>query len=152
MIPPLSYILIPTAAAFLSGILGTLLTIFLTPRLQHRFWKYQRREELRFAAITEMNRLVAEFSVYYVYKKNISEKSPELGTEFFQSWFIVDAQMKTLFSNSTYQVFDKMRLTFLTASLYSKQEMSDRSDRIQDLTQKHNAALSALYKEIELIK
>ena len=39
--------LITASAAFVGGILGTLLTIFVTPRLQHYFWKRQKREEIR---------------------------------------------------------------------------------------------------------
>ena len=39
----------------LAAIVGSLLTIFLSPRLQHHFWKHQRRDELRLAAIGEFN-------------------------------------------------------------------------------------------------
>jgi hypothetical protein len=40
---------------------SSLLTIFLTPWLQHHFWKYQRRDELRLTAINDFNRLTNDF-------------------------------------------------------------------------------------------
>jgi hypothetical protein len=67
MIPPLSYILIPSIIAFFSGVAAALLTIFLNPRFQHHFWKRQKREELRLAVVTEVNRLSAEFKVRYLF-------------------------------------------------------------------------------------
>ena len=151
MIPPLSYILIPTVIAFFGAILGTLLTIFLTPRLQHRFWKYQRREELRLAAINEINRLIAEFSIHYLWGE-IGPDPPNLSPAFFQSWEMVKPQIKVLFSDSTYQAFDRMRLTYLTASLYSNQEVSERATRVEKLARTQEAALRALYREIGIIK
>ncbi len=49
-----------------AGVLGAILTIFLTPALQHYLWKSQRREDLRLAAINEANRLSAEFITKYI--------------------------------------------------------------------------------------
>jgi len=39
-----------------SAIVGSLLTIFLTPRIQHVFWIRQQRAQLRLQAIAEFNR------------------------------------------------------------------------------------------------
>ena len=58
----------PLTVAFFStggAILGSLITIFLTPRLQHHFWKNQRLTELRLAVIDELNRLMAKFESNY---------------------------------------------------------------------------------------
>src|SRR6266851_2953452 len=49
-----------------SSILGSLLTIWLTPRLQHHLWKRQRRDDLRLAAINEFNRLTSDFVTEYI--------------------------------------------------------------------------------------
>ena len=63
---------ITASAAFVSGILGTLLTIFVTPRLQHYFWKRQKREGIRLTAGTEVNRLAAEFKSDYLFSSTLS--------------------------------------------------------------------------------
>ena len=80
-IPPA---LITASAAFVGGILGTLLTIFVTPRLQHYFWKRQKREELRLAVVTDVNRLAAEFQSNYLFKDHIEDTS-ERALRFAQS-------------------------------------------------------------------
>jgi hypothetical protein len=46
--------------AAMVGVVSALLTIFLTPRLQHYFWTRQRTAERQLAVIEEMNKLVAE--------------------------------------------------------------------------------------------
>jgi len=61
MIPPLSYILIPAAITFFGAFMGSVLATFIAPRLQHRFWKRQHLEDLRFMVITDINKLAAEF-------------------------------------------------------------------------------------------
>jgi hypothetical protein len=63
MIPPLSYILIPALITFCGAFLGSVCATFITPRLQHRFWKRPRLEEPRFAVVAEANRLAAQFSM-----------------------------------------------------------------------------------------
>jgi hypothetical protein len=70
MFPPLHYILIPAVTAFLAA----LLAIFLTPRFQHHFWKRQKREGIRRAIATEVNRLAAEFKTSYL---GLQTQSPE---------------------------------------------------------------------------
>ena len=43
-----------TLISAVSAISATLITIFLTPKLQHYFWKHQRRAELRLDVINEV--------------------------------------------------------------------------------------------------
>jgi hypothetical protein len=78
MIPPLSYILIPAVTAFLGALLG----ILLNPLLQHRFWKRQRLEEIRFTVATEVNKLAAEFIMNYL-GKDMPDYTPPLGPIFY---------------------------------------------------------------------
>jgi hypothetical protein len=59
-------VLLSLTASAIGGVLSALLTIALTPRLQHHFWRYQRRTELQLATIREINRLTAEFLVGYI--------------------------------------------------------------------------------------
>ncbi len=57
----LAQIVTVIAAAVITGVAATLLTIYLTPKVQHHFWKLQRLAELRFATVKEVNRLMAEY-------------------------------------------------------------------------------------------
>src|SRR5271165_6343693 len=50
-------------ASGLGGFLGSLLTLLLSPFVQHRFWRHQRREELCLAVIGDLLRLSAEIRV-----------------------------------------------------------------------------------------
>jgi hypothetical protein len=81
-IPPA---LMTASAAFVCGILGTLLTIFVTPCLQHYFWKRQKREEIRFTIVNEVNRLAAQFMMR-CYARDMPESIPALELTFYESW------------------------------------------------------------------
>jgi hypothetical protein len=150
MIPPLSYILIPAFTAFFSAILGTLLATFVIPRFQHYFWKRQRREELRFAVATEVNRLAAEFIMSYL-GKDMPADIPALGLTFYQLWQAAAGQVKDLFSPSTYQLFEKMERIIFISPLISTQELEDRLPRLTDFKQARETALQAFYKEIGIL-
>src|SRR5271166_6241896 len=54
-------------ASGLGGFLGSLLTLLLSPFVQHRFWRHQRREELCLAVISDLLRLSAEIRVAHSY-------------------------------------------------------------------------------------
>jgi hypothetical protein len=47
--------------SLLTGAIGSLLTIFLTPRLQHYFWKRQRLGDLQISAAHEIEQITSEF-------------------------------------------------------------------------------------------
>jgi len=64
MISPWATILISLSSAILTA----LLTPFATAHWQHRFWKRQKREEMRLAEVTEVNQLAAEFKTNYLLK------------------------------------------------------------------------------------
>jgi hypothetical protein len=150
MIPPLSYILIPAVASFLGAILGGLLTTYLNPRFQHRFWKRQQREEMRFKVANEVNRLIAEYGVNYLVGDMLGQAS-RLEAPFFQSWIDIAGKVKALFSDPTYQEFDKLYLTVITAPLYTGQEISDRSQRFTEFNKKRDAVLRVFYQEIGIL-
>jgi hypothetical protein len=151
MLPPLSYILIPSVIAFFSGVAAALLTIFLNPRFQHYFWKRQKREELRLAVVKEVNRLSAEFRVHYLYKDQI-EYTPEQSVTFSQAWVAVDGQVEDLFSESTYESFKRMQEYVGLVHVYRNQELMDRLPRLRDFDRIRKGALQALYREIGILK
>jgi len=150
MIPPLSYILIPAAITFFGAFMGSVLATFIAPRLQHRFWKHQRLEDLRFMVITDINKLAAEFIVSYL-GKEMPEFIPPLTPAFFQSWQVLEGQVKVLFSHSTFQAFTRMHEMTLSFGFYSRQELIDRAPRINQFKEARNTALNAFYKEIGIL-
>ncbi len=91
------------------GILATLLTIFLTPRLQHYFWKRQRLAELRFEAVDKINWLMADFITEYI----AHEQDPTTwrpSPEFFKALQVATAQIRALFSDATRGVFKELEV------------------------------------------
>lgn len=135
-------IIVQAGIAFLVA----LLTIFLTPRLQHHFWRYQRRDELRLVAINEVNRLTAEFITEYIEAEKRRDKGLEPKKEFFQSFQAATAQVKALFSVSTFEVFKRMEV-MIGPNLGP--EHLHRS--VDDFIQARDAALRALYEEVGVL-
>ena len=89
----------------LIGIISTLLTLFLTPRIQHYFWGYQRMSELRLAAYKELNALAAEF--LYNYGINPDYRPAE---QFFKSLMVLTADIKVLFSQIAFDKFKEFEI------------------------------------------
>jgi len=85
---------VSTVEPIITGILAALLTIFLTPRLQHYFWKRQRRSEFLISIINVMNRLIAEFITEHAANQSDPQWKPQ--PEFFKSWNATSAQLKAL--------------------------------------------------------
>jgi hypothetical protein len=96
--------------------------------------------------VTEVKRLVAEFQASYLFKDMINNTSERAFT-FGQSWITVSNDVKDLFTDSTYQAFDKMSIHIKTAPLFSIQEATDRVSRIVEFEEPRRIAMRALYKE-----
>src|SRR5437879_6344489 len=82
-------------------------TIFLTPWLQNNFWRYQRRDEFRLAAIQEFNRLATE-AITGVYAAAGPYRA---SLEWFTRVNTVAATIRALFSTRAVQAveaFDEM--------------------------------------------
>ncbi len=76
----------------LVAVISSLLTILLTPMLQHHLWKYQRRDELRLAAINELNRLMNDCLAQNLFRQ------PPLGADWFAELNKANATIEALFS------------------------------------------------------
>lgn len=126
----------------ISGITASLLTIFFTPRLQHHFWKLQRREELRLGTINTLNKLTAEFIT--TYSREGSYKDP--GEEFWQSLHAALANVKALFSGGAYDLVERMA-AMLAPNLGPEYEKRG----IYDFILARDAALRLLYQEIGIL-
>jgi len=121
-----------------SAIVGSLLTIFLTPRIQHVFWIRQQRAQLRLQAIAEFNRLTAEF----LHQANPYVPAPQ--------WFIAfnanEATIRASFSGAGDEAFQALRGligpgqggTFGPQGQYGVHDFIERRDR----------ALTQFYSEV----
>jgi hypothetical protein len=89
----------------LIGVISTLLTLVLTPRIQHYFWGYQRMSELRLATLKEVNDLAAEFLNNYL--KDLQYRPTE---QFFRSLMVTTANVKILFSKEAFDRFKEFEV------------------------------------------
>lgn len=125
-----------------SAIVATLLTIILTPRMQHYFWKLQRREELRLATINEIIRVTTEFVATYVAGR---PQSPE---KFLASLWSMNGQVRAFFSIDTALVYTRL-MAMIRPTL--GQELLDGRVSIGEFLETRNLALLALYEETGII-
>lgn len=94
-----------TLTSILIGVASTLITLFLSPRLQHYFWGHQRISELRLRVLERLNSLAAEF--LYNYLKN-SDFQPD--DQFYRSLMILTADIKILFSQQAFDRFKELEV------------------------------------------
>lgn len=97
--------IIPAVIWVIVGIISTLLAIFLTPRIQHYFWVYQRLSDIRLAVIRELNNLAVEFLNNYL---DAHKYHPT--DQFFKSFMAMSASIKALFSKKTFDCFKEFEL------------------------------------------
>ncbi len=120
----------------LIGIVSALITIILTPRLQHYFWGYQRMSELRLTTFKDLNHLAAEYLKNCT--QNINYRPPD---EFFKELTIITADIKVLFSKKAFDLFKKFE------EMIGPGLGPDRKGTFQGLIERRDAALKALYDE-----
>lgn len=82
--------------AIIVGSAGSILTTFLTPRFQHHFWSHQRLKDERLDVAKEFNSFTAEF----IYNPQYGETP-----QFFKSYSVLTANIKTLFSHKAFDCF-----------------------------------------------
>jgi len=118
---------------------STLLTIFLTPRLQHHFWKYQRRDELRLEAINAFNRLTNEFLAGELFGRPLRDREDR------EVWFtalnMASARVEVLFS-------DEASLGIKAVDDMVRPGLRLQGERAEDFVRKRDAALHTLYREV----
>src|SRR5713101_3500696 len=113
------------------AVIGALLTILLTPKLQHYFWTLQRRAELRLSVINDSNRLFAEFIANFTPTWNPDRT-------FMAGLISITSQVRDLFSPDSYQ-------TFLQVESIISGDLQRRTAAAFIVAR--DAALRALYKE-----
>ena len=121
----------------IGSIMGSLVTIFLTPRLQHYFWGYQRLGEIRLSAINELNSLAAEFLNEYMKNPNPTFRPDDA---FFRRLMVASANMKVLFSEEAYRAFKGFEVMF-------GPNLGLAKGAVDVFVDARDKALTALYKE-----
>jgi hypothetical protein len=135
----------PLIIAFVAGLVGglgsSLLTIFLTPRLQHHFWKLQRREELRLVVINEFNGLRAEFLTGYIAAPTTYAPS----ADWHKAFTALSSNIKTLFSDGAFVAF-KAAEVMIGPGKPGLGALGQQT--ANDFVEARDAALRALYREV----
>jgi hypothetical protein len=137
MAHPLTIALVAAA----SSVVGSPLTIWLTPRLQHHFWKHQRRDEIRLATINEFNRLTADFLTEYI--ANPMTYKP--GADWHKAFSALSSNIKALFSGEAFTAFKAVEVMIGPGKpglgAFGQQTAND-------FVESRDAALRALYHEV----
>jgi hypothetical protein len=128
-----------------SAVVATLITIVLTPRLQHVYWTHQRRSEARVAAIRSINQLMAEFITNHI--DATSKGQIHVPTiQFFQAFQVGAADVKALFPEDVFEVFKELEV-MVGPHLGPK----TKGNTVQDFIEARGRALQAMYKKAGLV-
>lgn len=140
---PLTLVVIPAVSA----ILATLLTIMLTPTLQHYFWKRQRRDDLRFAAANEVNRVASEFIAGYLEaERNKTKYVPDV--TLFQALHALRGQVKQLFSDAAFMAFARFE-SAIGPNL--EKVPGEGVGSLEEYLRRRDAALRAMYRDLGIV-
>jgi len=126
----------PALIGIVLGIISTLITIFLTPRIQFYFWGRQRLSEIRLAAIAELNKLVADFLTNYM-------KNPKYqpADQFFAAFMVASANIEALFSRKVFVIFKELEVMI-------GPNLGPAKGAVDEVVRARDKALQALYKEV----
>ncbi|MGH2452863.1 MAG: hypothetical protein ACREJL_00970 [Candidatus Methylomirabilales bacterium] len=139
--------LVTVVVGGLVGVLATIITIFLTPRLQHYFWQRQRLAEVRFEVVDKLNWLMAEFISDYIAHERRSERySPR--PEFFKEFQVTTTFIKSLFSAKSWEAFKAMEVKI--SPWLGGAGPGAPAGTVEEFIQARDRAFRALYREIGL--
>jgi hypothetical protein len=122
----------------MSAVLGSGLTIFLTPKLQHYFWKRQRKAELQLKAIEAVNEMTSDFIQSF-----IADRSFKPSLDWHKRFSGVSASVKVLFTAETYGCFKE-----LEKRIDPELGAVEGPPRLGQFLDARDAALRALYHEV----
>lgn len=127
------------AVGVLSGAGGSLLTTWLSARLQHHYWGRQKRADLSLTTIHEIEKLCAEFITC-----DQGHDKRELPEDFNYRFEIALSQLKVLFSKKALARYEELQPIILkgTGKEYGPHDFDKRRE----------AVLRELYTEIGIIR
>jgi hypothetical protein len=122
--------------SLLTGAIGALVAIVLTPWTQHFFWSLARRAEIRFTTIIEINNLWAAFLHHAILREQGRESL--LSDDFFSRLDASSAQIRALFSSESLDAFNNVH-TMIGHGI-------NPNVPVHDFVSARQQALSDLYK------
>jgi hypothetical protein len=131
----MSSLVTPGLVGFAVGILSTLITIFLTPWIQFRFWGRQRLSEVRLATIAEANSLLSDFMTHYMANSGFRPSE-----QFFASFMAASANIKALFSENAFRAFKNLEV-------FVGPNLGPAKGAVDAVIEARDVALRALYGE-----
>ncbi len=133
-----------TTALIATG--SSLITILLTSKLQHLFWKYQKRAELRLTVINEFNRLTAEFITGHIAASATYTPSQQ----WFTAFSITEANIRALFSQEAFDAYKEVEI--LVGPGGQQRGLGSQGQYgVHDFLDRKNAAMRQFYKELSLL-
>jgi len=112
----------------------------LDPRLQNHFWRRQRGDELRLAAIHEFKRLTSDFVTDYIEADEIYRPS----LDWFKAFSAPSADIKALFSAAAFDAFKKVEIMVAPG----QRGLGPQGRSANDFVDARDAALRVLYSEV----
>src|SRR5258707_1499744 len=133
------------AIALLSGVSASLLTAFVTPTLQHYFWRRQRHAEACLSLMKDLSLLWSKSVSFY--RGDISIDHTERN-ELVVSWHALSEQTRSLFSFRSWTIFIPFSIG-VTKLIQTRRPDLGTFD-IRELERNKHRAFDELYREIGL--
>lgn len=140
MLDGLTVAIVPALIGFLAGVLVTLLTIFLTPLLQHYFWIGRQREEVRLKTIEEINALLSGYITEHIHAEHRGERY-DPPVSFFHSLRVAEVKLRVLFSEGTVAAYTRAQVMVSHGGL-------GPGGTVEGFAAAHEDALRAMYREL----
>jgi hypothetical protein len=142
-------ILISVVSSLLTGILSTLLTIYLTPRARHAFWSRERITELRLATYDTVNGISAGIYMHEPAEYLLPASMRALGEvglspkqELLASLMTAHDEVKNRFSETALHAYQSLEVLVEESGLPSEKRTSYTEARDAVLRQLHSESLA----------
>jgi hypothetical protein len=131
-----------------SGLVSSLLTAFLTPRIQHRFWMRQQKFDSRFLNVKELHRLSVEAAELSYFQPALIGDTARI-LPLVLSWRAATQQTRFLFSEKATRDIAELDRAVVTILTYG---LSKEGQNAQDVLGKfhinEHKVFEALYREL----
>jgi hypothetical protein len=142
---------IPFLVGAIVGIMSALLTIFITPSLQHYFWRRQRHAERQMTIIDEVSTLAAEARELLLHPELLhhAEDLNDKQRQLYGMLLKAQVNVKALFSGPVFKEFISLDHTIREA--ISQADTADFDTRHlidKHLLFTHSLSLNAMYRDL----
>jgi hypothetical protein len=142
-------ILISVVSSLLTGILSTLLTIYLTPRARHAFWSRERITDLRLGTYDKVNGITAAIYMHEPAEYLLPASMTALGEvnlspkqELLASLMAAHDEVKNRFSETALRAYERLEVLVENRGLPSDKRTPCTEARDAVLRQLHTESLA----------